>query len=476
MNSCSWDTETIIKQVVNDFYQSHSLLALIIQAIAKAGGKALLVGGAVRDAFLEIKSKDFDVEIYHLSLSQLEQVLSVFGQVNTIGKNFGVLKITSIHVDWALPRTDSVGRTPDVCIDPYMDYNTAFSRRDLTINAMGIDLTAHKLIDPFNAQLDLQKKILRAPNINRFVEDPLRLFRVMQFIGRLDMEPDAVLRNACKTMSIQNVSIERIEQEYTKLLLCSINPSKGFRWLHSLGRLNELLPELHATVGIRQDARWHPEGDVFTHSMQTVDAAVAIANKQSFDDEKKLILCCAALCHDLGKTTTTFQDEKGIHSYGHAEAGAPLAINMLSRMFKNQEKLKKSVYKLVYYHMMPGALVRGNASVSRYQVLAAKLAPDVTMFHLGLLAFADRQGRNAHAQTPLQHNDVEIEAFLKLANKAGVLDKSIEPLLKGQDALAAGHKGKQVGTFLEKAYALQLNKQIVDKVVLQKMCFKKNKD
>ncbi|RTL07106.1 CCA tRNA nucleotidyltransferase [Candidatus Dependentiae bacterium] len=473
MHIASFNTQAIIKQAIKQFYQTDSVLPLIIEAITKAGGKALLVGGAVRDAFLNVVSKDFDIEIYHMSICKLEEVLGSFGQVNTVGKSFGVLKLRSINVDWSLPRADSVGRTPDVFIDPSMDYYTAFSRRDLTINAIGIDLVTHKLIDPFNGQLDLQNKILRAPNINRFIEDPLRLFRVMQFIGRCNMEPDAVLHNACKTMSIKQVSLERIEQEYTKLLLFAANPSKGFRWLHKINRLKELLPELHATVGVPQDPRWHPEGDVFTHSMQALDAAVVIANKKSFDNEKKIILCCAALCHDLGKVSTTFADEEGIHSYGHAEAGAPLATTMLSRMFTNQKKLKKAVATLVYYHMMPGALVRGNARLSRYQVLAAKLAPTVSMFDLGLLAFADRQGRNADAQTPLQHHDPAIEAFLENAKQAQVLHKPIACLLNGTDLLEMGYTEKNVGDELKKMYKIQIDDAITNKELLKKKFYKK---
>lgn len=469
------DTITAIKNATNNLYYCCNISTKIVQAIIKAGGRPVLVGGAVRDAFLDSPAKDFDIEVYNLTVDALHQILSQFGQVNIIGKSFGVLKLYTIPIDWSLPRTDSTGRMPTVSIDPFMDFKNAFARRDLTINAMGIDFATKELIDPFNGKTDLKNNTLRAPVIEKFVEDPLRLFRVMQFVGRFNMQPDMVLHNACKTMSIKGVSIERIEQEYIKLFLYAPQPSKGFLWLHSIGRLQEFLPELYVTIDTLQDKRWHPEGNVFTHSMQALDAAAIIANKYAYDEEQKLILSCAALCHDLGKVSTTFEDEKGIHSYGHAETGAPLAINMLNRIFKNQQKLKKAVYKLVYYHMMPGALVRSNARLSRYQTLAAKLAPEVTMQQLSCLALADRQGRNAHSSTPLAKNDIDIELFLENTKQANVLTKRVEPLLDGTDLIELTSTNKEIGSLLRKAYEIQLNENITDKntlkMALQKKCF-----
>ena len=122
-------------------------------------------------------------------------------------------------------------------IDPHMNFADAFKRRDLTINAMGIDLKTFELIDPWHGLEDLKKGILRAPDAKLFIEDPLRLFRVMQFIGRFQMNPDKQLNEICAKMSLAGISTERIEAEFDKLFLKSKRPSLGIRWLQEIGRL-----------------------------------------------------------------------------------------------------------------------------------------------------------------------------------------------------------------------------------------------
>src|SRR5581483_2368303 len=179
--------------------------------------------------------------------------LSLYGPVSLVGKVFGVFRIHGLDIDWSLPRSDSSGRKPEVQIDPFMGYKEAFARRDLTINAMGIDLVSHALIDPFNGCADLKAGILRAPDAAFFVQDPLRFYRVMQFIGRFGYRPDDELNRICASMDIATVSRERIEVEFEKLFLRSEQPSLGLRWIEKLGRMREVLPELAATVGVMQD-------------------------------------------------------------------------------------------------------------------------------------------------------------------------------------------------------------------------------
>ena len=239
-----------VQSLLQKLLEQQPLVKKIVAEIAKKNGKALLVGGAVRDLLLGLPTKDLDIEIHGLPLDQLQEILSQFGPVSIVGKSFGVLRLHSLDpafaqdelrrtgIDWSLPRADSAGRHPEVIIDPNMNFADAFKRRDLTINAMGIDLNTYELIDPWNGYADLKAGILRAPDEKLFMEDPLRLFRVMQFIGRFEMQPDKELNAICSKMSFKGISVERIEAEFDKLLLKSKRPSLGIRWLREIGRLH----------------------------------------------------------------------------------------------------------------------------------------------------------------------------------------------------------------------------------------------
>jgi tRNA nucleotidyltransferase (CCA-adding enzyme) len=436
----------------------------IIKEIYASSGRALVVGGAVRDLFLGLPIKDVDIEVYGIHSSELELILRGFGVVSLVGKAFGVFRLHGLDIDWSLPRRDSAGRKPEVVVDPNMSFLDAFGRRDLTINAMGIDLTTFELIDPYQGLRDLREGLLRAPKIDLFVEDPLRFFRVMQFIGRFQMMPDAPLNRTCATMSLQGISVERIEDEFEKLFLRSQRPSCGLRWLRELGRLHEVLPEVAATIGIIQDPRWHPEGDVFEHTMQAVDAAAVL----TYDtQEQKLIIVVAALCHDLGKVTTTSITPAGITSYGHDEAGAVICVSLLKRITRKNSILE-AVPKLVRCHMQPSQFIVGNAKPAAYKRLARKLAPQTTISMLALLAIADNRGRNAQSQAPLVRAVLQIEEFLAHAKQIEVHERAEEPVLHGRDLLGIVKPGPRMGALLKKAYEIQIEEGIKDKQELKR--------
>lgn len=453
-----------IKKLVQNIVSHYPLVSKIIDAIHTHGGRALLVGGAVRDLLLGLEIKDLDIEVYGLTTEQLEKILRSFGPVSLVGKSFGVLRVHNLDIDWSLPRADSAGRKPTVVIDPTMSFEQAFKRRDLTINAMGIDLHTYELIDPFNGQDDLTNKLLRATDIQLFEEDPLRFFRVMQFIGRFEMEPVESLQTLCTTMDISQVSVERIEMEFEKLLLKSVRPSRGIRWIKKIGRLKEILPELAATIDVPQNPAWHPEGDVFEHSMQTLDAAAALA----YPDKKiRLIGLYAALCHDLGKAIATENIEGVWKSLLHAQKGAPLAKRLLQRVTKNKDIID-AVVKMVKYHMEPLQFIKGGAKMSAYKRLANKLAPDVTINMLADLALADRRGRNALGHEPLTDSQPDVEEFRQRAIEAQVLNAQEEPVLHGRDIIDLVAPGPRMGEFLRQAYEIQLEEGITDKDELKR--------
>lgn len=436
----------------------------IVQEITQQKGRALLTGGAVRDLLLRLPVQDIDIEVHDISFEQLEKILKKFGPVSYVGKSFGVLRIHGIDIDWSMPRKDSAGRKPLVTIDPHLSITEAFRRRDLTINAMGINLNNYELIDPFNGLADLQAGILRTPDPKLFVEDSLRFYRVMQFVGRFEMIPDAQLNLLCATMDISAVSKERIEREFEKLCLKSERPSLGIDWLVTVNRIQEVLPELAATIGVPQEPSWHPEGDVFEHSKQAFDSAAQDIYKT---DEQKLIITLAALCHDLGKAVTTVCINGKWHSYNHEQAGVPLVRSLLNRVTTKQ-KIIDTVALLVRYHMIPFHFIKQNAGLSAYKRLARKLAPLTNILLLAKLARADRLGRNPKKGAPLQGPVPLIDQFLQRAQKAGVLITPEPPILLGRDLLDIIPAGPLLGKALCYAYKIQISENMHDKTKLKK--------
>lgn len=438
---------------------------------AASGGKtgAYLVGGAVRDLLIEQSVKDVDIEVHGISLDALGGILEQFGHVNYVGKSFGVLRWEHSTIDWAVPRRDYAGRKPVVDINPDMNITDALRRRDLTVNAMAIDLFSGELIDPFDGHTDLKNKIARSPDIRFFADDPLRFYRVMQFVGRFELTPDDELNQTCTSMDISDVSWERIHTEFDKLLLKSRAPSQGIRWLAHINRLNNILPELARTVGLLQNPHWHPEGDVFEHTCQALDAAATL---DYTSDEEKLTLLSAALCHDLGKAVSTYIDKDRIRSTGHAEAGIPLARSMMRRLTGSKKRIA-AVCTLVEYHMEPGSFIENTASDKAYRRLAVKLAPDVSLRMLALLSLADLRGRNPERNTPLSHpvnNDTQ--AFIERARKLGVYEAPQPPVLTGADLLDSVPTGPILGKAVKRAYEIQIGEGITDKKLLKKRVLK----
>jgi tRNA nucleotidyltransferase (CCA-adding enzyme) len=265
-------------------------------------------------------------------------------------------------------------------------------------------------------------------------------------------------------MSLKGISTERIELEFDKLFLKSKRPSLGIRWLAKIGRLSEILPELADTMNIAQDPDWHPEGNVFEHTMQALDAAAVMPCE---GDQEKLTLLYGALCHDLGKALTTEKVNGRWVSYEHEIKGIPLAKQMLHRLTRRVE-LIDAVGKLVHYHMAPGTFVDQGAKPPAYKRLANKLAPEVTISLLAKLALADKRGRNPQGHEPLKTDFPELDEFLEKAAAAQVTIKPEEPVLQGRDLFGKVEPGPEMGKLLKKAYEIQIDEGIKDKDELLK--------
>ena len=221
-------------------------LDTIFNKFYKYNIKPVIVGGYIRDALLKIPSNDIDIELYGInSLEKVEKILQEFGKVNSVGKSFGVCKLTyeGLDLDFSLPRRDnkiaSGHQGFTITVDTNLDFKTAASRRDFTINAIGYDVKNKKILDPYHGREDLNKKILRAVNDQKFKEDPLRVLRAVVFASRFAMTLDRTLEFTCKEMIknklLEELPKERIFEEMKKLLLKSSKPSSGFHLLKNLG-------------------------------------------------------------------------------------------------------------------------------------------------------------------------------------------------------------------------------------------------
>ena len=187
-----------------------------------AGGRALLVGGCVRDGLFGIATKDVDIEAYGLEAEQVERELSESFRLDTVGRAFGVFILKGLEMSIAMPRRESKTGPKhtdfEVTGDPHMSPKEAAARRDFTINAICYDPLTHEFIDPFDGQKDLDQRRLRHVS-DAFIEDPLRVLRGMQFIARFELTADSSTIALCRTLSPEHLPQERLWEEWKKLIL-----------------------------------------------------------------------------------------------------------------------------------------------------------------------------------------------------------------------------------------------------------------
>lgn len=428
----------------------------MIRAIAAQGGRALLVGGAVRDAVWGQATTDFDLEVYHIqTLDELRAIVLPFGPVAEAGKCFGVLKLafSGFTVDLALPRRESaVGiRHQDFQIapDPEMPFECAAGRRDFTMNSMGYDPLTGMFFDPFNGLADCESRILRHVS-DAFVEDPLRVLRAMQFAGRFQCRVDPATRRLCRSMVLNALPKARIFEEFKRLLLASQIPSRGLALIPDLG-IDQLFPELAALYDVPQDPVWHPEGDVWQHTLATVDRMACL---RPSDSVRALRLMLAALCHDFGKPLTTAFVNGRWRSPGHEAAGVPAAAQFLARM-TDQARLISDISALVRDHLKPSLLHQDHQNHAVSNAAIRRLALRVPISDLVLLAQADHASRFPADEAP------EYVAgcwLLARAEQLNIQSRPPEPVLKGRHLLALGlHPGPRFGPILRAAFQAQLD-------------------
>jgi tRNA nucleotidyltransferase (CCA-adding enzyme) len=434
----------------------------VAELAAHAGGRALVVGGWVRDRLLGRPSKDVDIEVFGLAQNDVARLLAALGKVEPVGQSFPVYKLVPVagapgEIDVALPRRESKRgrghRGFDVQGDPSMSIAEAARRRDFTVNAIAWDPLTGEYEDPFDGRRDLAQHVLRAVDPATFPDDSLRALRAVQFAARFEFALDPETAALCRDLELDDLPAERIWGELEKLLLHARRPSLGFRLALDLGIVDRVLPELRPLVGCEQEPEWHPEGDVWIHTLLVIDKAREMNG--DLDRPRLITVMLGALCHDLGKPATTAYIDGRIRSLDHEQAGVEPTLSLLDRLNIHTIDgfdVRAQVVGLVAHHLKPGAF-RKAAAVG--DGAFRRLAQKVDLELLARLARADCLGRAGAFDCSA------MDWFIDRARMLGVEHRPPAPLLLGRHLLALGlSPGPRVGEILKQVYEQQLDGEI----------------
>ncbi len=452
------------------------VLKSLVLGIREAGGRAFLVGGWVRELVARRlqgrmgypPDPEFDLEVYGLPPDRLAEILGRFGRVDRVGESFAVYKVVPAGggpgtlppplIDVSLPRRDSKvapgHRGFDVTGDPSLSFVEATRRRDFTVNAMLHDPLTGETLDLWGGERDLGGKILRAVDPGTFVEDSLRVLRAVQLAARLEFGIEPATADLCRRMDLSDLPAERIRGEMEKLLLKAGRPSLGLEWADRLGVVERLFPELAALKGCPQDPEWHPEGDVWVHTLLCLDRGREEC--VGLDRERELAVMLALLCHDFGKPSTTSVENGRIRSMEHEAAGVPPTLALLDRLKVHSLggfDLRGQVAQLVAHHLTPSHFYKNRDRVGdgAFRRLARKLEPEL----LYRVSRADGRGRTGEFDLEAQ------EWFIGRVRSLGVEQKAPAPVLMGRHLLALGlSPGPRIGEITRAVYEMQLDGRV----------------
>lgn len=440
----------------------------IALAVRDAGGRALCVGGFVRDRLLNPPtlgtsyggtsrpSKDLDIEVFGIPQEQLHALLLTLGKVVPAGQAFPVYKLGDIDV--ALPRRESKtgkghkGFTVEG--DPSMPFEEAARRRDFTVNAIGWDPLTEEYLDPFNGRADLNRRVLRVVDPATFADDSLRVLRAVQFAARFELTIDPESARICSAIALDDLPAERIWGEFEKLLLQSDRPSIGFALARELGVIRQVLPEMEALYDCPQDPEWHPEGNVWIHTLMVIDKAHEL--NADLDRPRLATVMLGAVCHDLGKPSTTAIIDGRVKSPNHEAMGVEPATRILDRLNINTLDgfdVRRQVLGLVAEHLRPIAFSKTRDTVT--DGAFRRLAQKVDLELLARFARADCHGRTGTFDCS------GVDWFIERARSLGVEHKPPAPILLGRHLIEMGvQPGPRMGEILRAIYELQLDSAV----------------
>jgi len=320
----------------------------IVSRLKQSGYEAYFVGGCVRDFIRGVIPGDYDI----VTSARPEQVTALFNHTVAIGAKFGVVAVIVEHHPYEV----ATFRSDDVYEDGRRPTQVYFSsakedvfRRDFTVNGLLMDPETDEIVDYVDGRADIEKKIIRAigdPE-SRFNEDFLRMLRAVRFAANLGFAVDpatqkAIERNAAK---IKQISAERVQEELGKILTRG-GARRGFELMIDTGILREILPEIDKLRGVEQPPRFHPEGDVWQHTLMMLERL-----PEDRETSENLCLAWGALLHDVGKAVTRSEDENGVHFYGHVKQGEEFADDIMQRL-KFSRAQRETVLNLIHCHMV----------------------------------------------------------------------------------------------------------------------------
>ncbi len=380
-------------------------------------------------------------------------LLQSLGKVVPAGQAFPVYKLGDVDV--ALPRRESkTGRGHKgftVEGDPSMPFEEAARRRDFTINAIGWDPLTDEYLDPFGGRKDLNVRVLRVVDLNTFGDDSLRVLRALQFAARFELAIDPDTARICSSIALDDLPAERIWGEFEKLLLLAERPSIGFALARELGVIRQLLPEMEALYDCPQDAEWHPEGDVWIHTLMVIDKARELNG--DLDRPRLAAIMLGAVCHDLGKPVTTAVIDGRVRSPNHEAMGVEPATKILDRLNVNTLDgfdVRAQVIGLVAEHLRPMAFFKARDTVT--DGAFRRLAQKVDLELLARFARSDCHGRTGTFDCS------GIDWFLERARSLGVEHKPPAPILLGRHLIELGvQPGPRMGEILKAVYEQQLD-------------------
>lgn len=434
-------------------------LAQIAELIVDEGGRLFIVGGWIRDRMMGIEPTDMDLMVQGLKQETVIDIFEQFGKFEKVIGNSPVFMFTCAgeSVEVALARKEisvSQGKHGfEFVADETVTLEEDLSRRDFTCNAMAEDFLTGEIFDPFNGQAAIIGELL-IPVSDAFIESPERVFRGMALAARLDFITSEKFDEFALEMKKDffTIPVEQIWRHFEKMLVKGKNLIEGLEVLIWTDWI-EFFPELDNLIGCEQEPEWHPEGNVWTHTLFVTQEMVRICNENDIQGRQRVKMILSAICHDMGKPACTFVNEDGrIVSPGHADELGTVQ-SFLDRI-GCPESLHGEILTLVREHMSHVSI--NDSVTTRFVKRLSNRLGNVTIKELGMLVEADNSGR-----PPLPKGMPEkMQLILDLADSLNITKQNIEPILMGRHLIQQGLKpSKEFGQILRTAFEAQLDEE-----------------